>query len=88
MGKLSESYLTIKNKRSGFSPTYYRRNTNAVRQYCIEDCIKTKQLSEHWIELFHNAFDFYPAKWISSGYLAEKVLMNNGIDIPKFDSIS
>jgi len=58
-----------------------------VRQYCIDDCIKTKKLSEYWIKLFHNAFSFYPARWLSSGYLAEKVLINNEIDIPKFDSI-
>jgi len=87
IGKLSKQYLNFKQQRSSFSPTYYRRNTNAVRQYCIDDCIKTKKLSEHWIKLFHNAFSFYPAKWLSSGYLAEKVLINNGIDIPKFDSI-
>jgi len=87
IGKLSKQYLDFKKKRSSFSPTYYRRNTNAVRQYCIDDCVKTKKLSEHWIKLFDNAFSFYPAKWLSSGYLAEKVLINNGIDIPKFDSI-
>ena len=44
-------------------------------------------MSEHWIKLFDDAFSFYPSKWLSSGYLAEKVLINNGIDIPKFDSI-
>ncbi len=87
IGKLSKQYLEIKKKRSSFSPTYYRRNTNAVRQYCIDDCIKTKELTEHWIKLFYDAFSFYPARWLSSGYLAEKVLINNKIDIPKFDSI-
>ena len=87
IGKLSEEYLEIKNKRSEFSPTYYRRNKKDVRNYCIQDCKLTKQLAEHWIKLFHDAFSFYPAKWLSSGYLAEKVLINNEIDIPKFDSI-
>ena len=87
IGELSKEYLDFKKKRSSFSPTYYRRNTNAVRQYCIDDCIKTMKLSEHWIKLFDNAFSFYPARWLSSGYLAEKVLINNKIDIPKFDSI-
>ena len=87
IGKLSKQYLDFKKKRSSFSPTYYRRNTNAVRQYCINDCIKTKELSEHWIKLFDDAFSFYPARWLSSGYLAEKVLINSAIDIPKFDSI-
>jgi len=34
--------------------------------------------------LFGKAFEFYPARWISSGYLAEKVLINHGIDVPFF----
>jgi len=87
IGEIPKEYLNFKNKRSEFSPTYYRRNKSKVRNYCIEDCIKTKKLAEHWIKLFHDAFSFYPAKWLSSGYLAEKVLINNRIDIPKFDSI-
>ncbi len=87
IGKLDEKYSEMKNKREHFSPTYYRRNTNAVRQYCIEDCIKTKELAEYWVKIFYNAFLFYPKRWISSGYLAEKVLFNHGIDIPMFNSI-
>ncbi|MDH5463593.1 MAG: DNA polymerase [Nitrosopumilus sp.] len=87
IGKISEKYLKLKNKRDEFSPTFYRRNTKQVRDYCIADCELTKQLAEHWIKLFHDAFSFYPAKWLSSGYLAEKVLINNGIEIPRFDSI-
>lgn len=87
IGELDKEYLEMKNKRSQFSPTYYRRHTNAVRQYCINDCIKTKQLAEHWTNVFHKAFSFYPKRWISSGYLAEKVLFNHGIDIPMFNSI-
>lgn len=87
IGKLDKQYLAMKDKRSQFSPTYYRRNTNAVRQYCVDDCIKTKQLAEHWAKIFHDVFLFYPKRWISSGYLAEKVLFNHGIDIPYFNSI-
>jgi len=87
IGKLPEDYLSMKEKRSEFSSRYYNRNKNKVRNYCISDCIYTKKLSEHWIDLFCNAFSFYPNRWISSGYLAEKVLINNGIDIPKFDTI-
>ena len=87
IAKLSENYLSMKEKRSEFSPRYYNRNKTKVRNYCISDCIYTKKLSEHWIDLFFNAFSFYPNRWISSGYLAEKVLINNNIDIPKFDSI-
>jgi hypothetical protein len=87
IGKLSESYLAMKNQRKEFSPRFYRRNTNQIRQYCIDDCKLTKQLAEHWIKLFHNAFGFYPSRWLSSGYISEKVLINNRIEIPKFDSI-
>lgn len=84
---LPNDYLLMKKKRAQFSPRYYSRNKTKVRNYCIADCKYTKELTEHWINLFYNAFSFYPARWISSGYLAEKVLINNGINIPKFDSI-
>ena len=82
--KLPDSYLKMKSKRNEFSPRYYRDNRKQVRDYCIDDCKFTKELSEHWIELFSKAFEFYPQRWISSGYLAEKVLINHGIDIPFF----
>ncbi len=87
IGKLDQSYLVMKEKRSELSPTFYRRNTTIVRKYCIQDCNYAKQLSEKWIQLFFDAFGFYPLKWYSSGYLAERVLINNGIEFPKFDSI-
>ena len=87
IGELSSEYLEMKNKRKIFSTRYYNRNKNKVRDYCIQDCTNTKQLSKKWIDLFHDAFSFYPLKWFSSGYLAEKVLINNGIHFPKFDSI-
>jgi len=87
IGSLPNNYILMKKERTQFSPRYYSRNKTKVRKYCIADCKYTKELSEHWINLFHNAFSFYPARWISSGYLAEKVLINNGINIPKFDSI-
>lgn len=87
IGKLSESYLSMKEKRKEFSKSFYEHNKNKVRNYCIQDCKLAKELAEHWIKLFHTAFGFYPSRWISSGYVAEKVLVNNGIEIPKFDSI-
>lgn len=87
IGKLDDEYLQMKSKRAEFSPRFYRRSTSQVRQYCIADCKLTKELAEHWIKLFHNAFGFYPSRWISSGYISEKVLINNKIEIPKFDSI-
>jgi hypothetical protein len=86
VGKLSDDYLEMKDKRSEFSPWFYNHNKKKIRSYCIQDCIYTKELSEKWVELFHDAFSFYPAKWPSSGYLAEKVLINNGIEFPKFSS--
>lgn len=85
--QLDESYLDMKNKRKSFSKEYYRVNRKSVREYCIRDCKLTKELSDHWISLFQESFGFYPARWISSGYLAEKVLINHGIHIPKFDDI-
>jgi hypothetical protein len=87
IGKLPEKYLAIKQKRSHFTKRYYNRNRQMVRNYCITDCILTKRLAEKWIELFHSAFEFYPNRWISSGYLTEKVLINNEIDIPKFNTV-
>lgn len=87
IGKLSDEYMQMKNKRKEFSKWFYRDNKNAVRNYCIQDCKLTKDLAERWIKLFHNAFEFYPSRWISSGYISEKVLINNHIEIPKFDSI-
>ena len=87
IGPLDQNYLQMKTKRGQFSETYYRRNTNKVRQYCIDDCIYTKKLAQKWITLFYNAFGFYLKRWISSGYAAEKVLINHGINLPKFDSI-
>jgi len=87
IGKLDENYLKIKTQRDQFSLRFYNRNKNLIRNYCIKDCTLTKELAEHWIKLFHDAFGFYPVKWFSSGYLAEKVLINNGIEFPKFNFI-
>lgn len=87
IGKIPDSYKEIKNKRGQFSKTFYRKNTTKVKQYCIQDCIFTKQLSEYFIKLFFDMFAFYPRRWISSGYLAEKVLINNDIDFPKVRDI-
>jgi len=87
IGELSKEYLEIKSKRAEFSKWFYNHNKKKIRNYCVTDCVLTKELSEKWIKLFHSAFLFYPAKWPSSGYLAEKVLINHGIFFPKFDSI-
>lgn len=85
IGKLDKDYLDMKSKRSDFSKEYYRKNRNQIRKYCIKDCILTKKLSEHWIKLFFDAFEFYASRWLSSGYLAEKILIKNNVVIPLLD---
>ena len=85
IGKLSDWYVEIKKKRSHFTRKYSEKYPSKIRNYCIQDCIYTKQLANHWIKVFHDAFDFYPQRFISSGYLAEKVLINSKIHIPLFN---
>lgn len=84
---LDQKYLETKNQRSEFTKYYYTRHKNQVRDYCIKDCILTKELAQHWLEIFYKVFSFLPKNWISSGYLAEKVLINNDIFVPKFNEI-
>ena len=85
--KLPDSYKQFKEKRSSFSPSFYAHNKKKVRNYCITDCKLARELGRYWINQFQKVFGFYCSKWISSGYLAEKVLINNSIEIPKFNSI-
>ena len=87
IGSLDASYLSMKEKRDEFSLTFYSRNKKRIRDYCVNDCILTKELSEKWIDLFYKAFGFYCQRWLSSGYLAEKILINNNLPIPMFDSV-
>src|SRR3989441_1510673 len=87
IGKLPMKYLEMKSKRNVFSGYYFNHFPKQIREYCIQDCGYTKELEEHWVKLFHSAFGFYPARWISSGYLAEKVLINQNIHIPRFVEI-
>ena len=84
---LDQEYLELKKKRKIFSKFYYSRHKREIRAYCIEDCRLTKDLSEHWIATFEAVFGFYPNNWISAGYLAEKVLINNDIPIPLFNEL-
>jgi hypothetical protein len=87
IGNLPEWYIEMKKKRSHFTRKHCVKYHNQIRNYCIRDCTYTKQLAEHWIKVFFDAFDFYPQRFISSGYLAEKVLINNKIHIPLFGEI-
>jgi len=84
---LPDHYESMKKSRSDFTKDYYKRHKKQMRNYCIDDCILTQELAEHWADMFYEAFSFYPSHWISSGYLAEKVLINQGVNVTKFDDI-
>lgn len=87
IGELPQWYVELKKQRSHFTRRYCEKYHTKVRKYCIQDCIYTKQLAEHWIKVFFEAFEFYPQRFISAGYLAEKVLINKNIIIPLFGEI-
>jgi len=84
---LDSEYLQTKEKRDKFTKHYYSRHKKLIRKYCTMDCKLTCELAEHWINTFYQVFSFYCANWISSGYLAEKVLINNGVYIPLFNEV-
>lgn len=84
---LSAEYLAMKAKRVYFTLRYYRDHKKLVRGYCIQDCIHTKALAEHFVKMFYDSYGFYPNRWLSAGYLAEKVLIANGLNIPYFHDI-
>ena len=85
--KLDEEYLHVKGKIKHISKFYYSRHKKQIRNYCIDDCILTQKLAKNWIHTFKQVFGFYTNNWISAGYLAEKVLLNNHIEIPLFNEI-
>jgi hypothetical protein len=84
---LDPEYLALKEKRDRFTIRNFLRHKKLLRRYCLQDSVMTKALAENWLDLFHRQFRFYPARWVSSGYLAEKVLISNGIEIPYFNDI-
>lgn len=84
---LPADYLAMKNERDHFTRRYYRDHKKEVRQYCILDCMLTRDLAEHWVQTYHDAFGFYPRRWPSAGYLAEKMLIYNKVNIPLFHEI-
>nr|WP_280924480.1 DNA polymerase [Nitrosopumilus ureiphilus] len=81
---LDQRYIDTKNQRKNFSLRYFLRNKKKIRDYCLMDCIMTRELADYWLDTFFNAYKFYTANWVSSGYLAEKVLIYNDVDIPRF----
>jgi hypothetical protein len=84
---LSPEYLAAKRDSKHFNRRSYLRHKKEVRWYCLQDCLKTEELARHWLDLSFRQFRFYPRRWVSAGYFAEKVLLNNGIGIPYFDDI-
>jgi len=47
--ELAAQYLDTKNNRDSFSKEYYRINRRKIRNYCIQDCVLTKELVEHYV---------------------------------------
>lgn len=87
IGELTKKYLDFKGQRKKFTLRYYLRNKKQIHNYCVQDCIYTKELANYWLNIFKMAYGFLPRKWISSGYLAEKVVLYFGIMIPYFKDI-
>ncbi len=85
--EISKDYLKMKESRQDFTLSHYLRHKKQIREYCKMDCILTRKLAEKWLETFYNAFGFYPRNWVSSGYLGEKVLINNDIFVPRFNEV-
>jgi len=84
---LDAGYIETKLNRNKFTLRYFLRNKNLIKQYCVTDCRLTKDLAENWLDTFHRVFGFYTRNWISSGYLAEKVLINNNVPVPFFHEV-
>jgi len=80
-------YLQTKSATSEFTKREYRRNLKRIRHYCILDCQYTKELSEHFIQLIFIVAKFYPMKWHSVGYLAEKFMTKYNFPVPYFHEI-
>lgn len=84
---LPDWYLAMKDNRKDFTIRHFQRHKKVIRLYCIQDCKLTEELALNWISTFYKQFGFTVNKWISSGYLAEKVLINQGIKMPFFNDI-
>jgi hypothetical protein len=64
-GTLPPDYLQMKVNRPDFSLRYFQRHKKALRKYCIMDCILTKALADHWLDIFYRHYGFYPGRWVS-----------------------
>lgn len=85
---LPQEYLDMKDKRKIFTVRYFLRHKKELRRYCFQDSKLVEELAIKWVDTFDKQFGFMVGKWISSGYLAEKVLIYNNISIPYFHDIS
>ncbi|NMJ87861.1 MAG: hypothetical protein EX285_08520 [Thaumarchaeota archaeon] len=84
---MSDEHMNFKNKHVQFSKDFYAHNRKAVINYYINDCKLTLELYNLWTTLFHDVTGFYPSRWLSLDYLAEKYLIAQNVEIPFFKSI-
>ena len=84
---LPTEYKDFKRNRSEFSKWFVENNKKRIIDYCLTDCKFTLELSNLWVKLFHDVFGVYVNRWLSSGYLAEKVIITHNVHIPLFNSI-
>jgi hypothetical protein len=60
---LPPEYLGLKDARSQFSLRHFLRHKKVVRDYCVQDCIMTKELAENWIDTLYKQFKFLPRNY-------------------------
>ena len=87
IGEMPDEHKNFKKKRAQFSKDFYAHNRRAVINYCVNDCRLTLELYNRFIKMFYGVTGFYPNKWLSSGYLAEKYLISQRVKIPFFKDI-
>ena len=87
IGKMPDEHKDFKKKRAQFSKRFYLHNRKSVINYCVNDCRLTLELCNRFIKMFYGVTGFYPNRWLSSGYLAEKYLIHKKVKIPLFNSI-
>lgn len=80
-------YLGMKYSRALVTKRDYMRNKKILQKYVTDDCKRTKELADYWVDAFFSEYGFYPKWWYSAGYLAEKVLIKNGVSMPLFAEI-
>lgn len=85
--KLSKRYLQTKNQRNKFTLEYYYKHKSLMQEYNRIDCVITKELADKYTRSFYKTWMFFPRKYISAGNTAEKILINNGVYIPRFHEV-